>query len=382
MFCEKCGTENKDNAKFCEKCGTPIPEVPPTKTEPTNQSVAQIHKKQIIARSIILLVALACVTGFLVHSNSQKQAAYTGKLQTADKYLQELDYEHAEAVYLEAIDIQPKKEEAYIKLADVYVTQRKTDKAIRILENGKKKTGSETVETKLTELSAVEESGSEQYQAYYNLCMEYQKKYGMPGYKALGDELEDGTWNSWGVVGLTGLCVVELLDFNNDGNQELILGYESTVEGVLNVHEYEIWAWQENKLTNVLKVAECNHDQDSMEWIETTVYDGKIYLVQDTASLTFNYLSYDGKTFNKEIEIIDDFYINERKINGKSVSQEELNAFNKKLNRQVKAEVAWEASNTYFNENPKVVLPLRCVTEEIANQVLNESTKTLQSLND
>ena len=24
MFCEKCGSELKENAKFCEKCGTPV----------------------------------------------------------------------------------------------------------------------------------------------------------------------------------------------------------------------------------------------------------------------------------------------------------------------------------------------------------------------
>lgn len=24
MFCEKCGNELKENARFCEKCGTPV----------------------------------------------------------------------------------------------------------------------------------------------------------------------------------------------------------------------------------------------------------------------------------------------------------------------------------------------------------------------
>lgn len=128
MFCEKCGTENKEYVKFCEKCGVPIGETPLTKMGQTNQSTAQIHRKRLLAGSITLLVAtLACVVGFLMYSSSQKPTDYNGKLETADKYLPKLDYEHAETIYLEAIEIQPKKEEAYIKLADVYVTQDKMD---------------------------------------------------------------------------------------------------------------------------------------------------------------------------------------------------------------------------------------------------------------
>lgn len=87
MFCEKCGAKNQEHAKFCEKCGAPIQEAPTTKMEQAKQSPARTHKKQIIAGSIILLVVLACVIGFLVYFNSQKQTEYKGRLETADKYL-------------------------------------------------------------------------------------------------------------------------------------------------------------------------------------------------------------------------------------------------------------------------------------------------------
>lgn len=596
MFCEKCGAENKEYAKFCEKCGAPIQETQAARAIQPEKSAAQLHRKQIIAGSIVLLVILACVIGYLVYANSQKQAAYTGKLQSADKYLQALDYEHAEAAYLEAIDIEPKKEEAYIKLADVYTMQGKQDKAIEILKTGKKKAGGKALELKLKKLNISPKGGSAQYQAYYDLCMKYQRKYGAPGHRKWGDEdiydltglcavklmdfdgdgneelllgyadqasgvqyayevwawqenkliqvleptgsmhsngelawiqtvvkdgkiyiwgysydefieqylcMKDGkftaeyeiecdfvsptvklngkdvnttvwhdledefgwyaesglqyrddqkgtiniplgfvqksetnavlemtqttletlkergtekstknaeqcqayydlcmkyqekygrpgykdisnvlasdTWERWDTVGLTGLCVVELIDFNNDGNQELVLGYEPSAND-LSLHQYEIWAWKNNTLVNVLKATECNHGEDAIDWFETTIYNGKVYLVQDDLFTKCDYLSYDGETFKSEIELIDDDYSHEYKINGKPASQEDVKAYNKKLDRWSRSEEDQGSTDVYLNENPRMVLFLNWLTEETANQILSESAETLQSL--
>ncbi len=380
MFCEKCGAENKDNAKFCEKCGAPIPEAPPTKTEQANQSAVQIHKKQIIAGSIILLVILACVIGFLVYSNSQKQAAYTGKLQTADKYLQELDYEHAEAVYLEAIDIQPKKEEAYIKLADVYVTQGKTDKAIKILEKGKKKAGSKAVDTKLTELSTAKERGSEQYQAYYDLCMEYQEKYGRPGYR----ETE-----GWDGVSLTGLCTIKLFDFDQDGNEELILVYVDKDEFGDDSFFYEIWAWQNRECVNILPRNNVSYDQDIDKWIEVVSQDGVIYLVDDDSSGNVQYLRYqDGKfvTAHKQEEVVStdgtDLIL---LVDGTETKWDDLEQATSGFpKRRIDFASPVDGFDMYYqkNEEDDFIIPFNFILQETANQVLNESAKTLQSLND
>lgn len=596
MFCEKCGAENKEYAKFCERCGAPIQAAPPVTVVQSEEGAARLHGKQIIAGSIVLLAILACVIGYLVYADSQKQAAYTGKLQTANKYLQELDYEHAEAAYWEAINIQPKKEEAYIKLADVYTVQGKQDKAIEILKTGKKKAGGKALELKLKKLNISSKGGSARYQAYYDLCMEYQRKhgapghrkwagedsydltglcavklmdfdgdgneelllgyadqapgvqyayevwawqenklvqvleptrsmynngegawiqtvvkdgkiylhgysydefieqylcmkdgkftaeyqiecdfvsptvklngkdvdttvwhdledefgwyaegglqyrddqkgsiniplgfvkesetnavlemtqttletlkergtkkstkdaeqrqayydlcmkyqekYGRPGYKDISDEFASDTWERWETVGLTGLCVVELIDFNNDGNQELVLGYDSSAND-LSVHQYEIWAWKNNALVNVLKATECNHAEDAIDWFETTTYEGKTYLVQDDVFTKCDYLSYDGETFKSEIELIDDAYSNTYQINGKPASQEEVDAYNKKLGRWSRSEEDRESTDVYCNENPKMILFLNWITEETAGQILSESAETLQSL--
>ena len=52
------------------------------------------------------------------------------------KVVEEMDYEKAEATYLEAIKIDSKQSKAYLKLADIYVKQNKIDKFINILEKG------------------------------------------------------------------------------------------------------------------------------------------------------------------------------------------------------------------------------------------------------
>ncbi len=52
----------------------------------------------------------------------------------AEKYLEELDYENAEAFYLSAIEIDPKKKEPYLKLSDIYIAEEEFDKAVEILE--------------------------------------------------------------------------------------------------------------------------------------------------------------------------------------------------------------------------------------------------------
>ena len=130
MHCKHCGTENKEEANFCEKCGAPLKQQEKTESmeaekqaqaEPLDAAPAlsaanQNRKKQIIITALVLAVIAACIIGIMLYTNSQKQAEYTGKLQTADKYLAAMDYEKAEAVYLEAIKIQPKKEDAYIQL--------------------------------------------------------------------------------------------------------------------------------------------------------------------------------------------------------------------------------------------------------------------------
>lgn len=55
MFCEKCGAENKNDAKFCEKCGAPI-----NKEQKSNEmnATSQNRKVGIIAVAVCAIVVV------------------------------------------------------------------------------------------------------------------------------------------------------------------------------------------------------------------------------------------------------------------------------------------------------------------------------------
>ncbi len=260
------------------------------------------HKKQIFIGIALLAILAACIAGFFLYQNSQKQAQYQGKLQTANKYLQSLDYEKAEAAYLEAIAIEPKKEKAYLKLAETYVKQDKHKKAVDILKKGKEETGNAAFESEIQAIEKEAETGSTaaQYSAYYDLCMEYREKYGEPGWKKhpFSDPSDDA-------FDLAGLCVTQLIDFNGDGNEELLLGYanEKTTEGVgTSYYQYEVWAWKDSKIVNVLPATMINGQEASFGWIEIAIdKEGIKYLVVDRDSLV-QYLRYENDIFTSKYE--------------------------------------------------------------------------------
>lgn len=68
-------------------------------------------------------------------TNENKQ--FRKKMAEGERYLEELDYVQAETAYLDAIEIDPKKKEPYMLLADIHVMQEDYDKAIAIAEEGR-----------------------------------------------------------------------------------------------------------------------------------------------------------------------------------------------------------------------------------------------------
>ncbi len=102
-----------------------------------------------MAALCILLVAVLVVSGGNSGRRLQEQ------LRLGEKYLTELDYEQAIAAYRAAIEIDPRCEEAYLGLADVYVAKGEPEQAAAVLEAGYEETGSETLQNKLEEVSGV-----------------------------------------------------------------------------------------------------------------------------------------------------------------------------------------------------------------------------------
>ena len=73
-------------------------------------------------------------------------------LALGDRYMSEMDYESAIREYRHAIEIDPKSEDAYIKLAEAYIAMEDIESAIDALEEGYDATQSERILERLNEL--------------------------------------------------------------------------------------------------------------------------------------------------------------------------------------------------------------------------------------
>lgn len=158
MFCGNCGAENPAHADFCQNCGTRLSIYDPVQSV----DAAKRKRQMFIAGGSLLLLLILCVVVLLIY-NGQKDRYHREKMDIAGKYLQEMNYEKAEAAYLEAIEIDPKKEDSYIQLADLYVSQGKKQEAIKVLEKGKKKTSGKEIEKKMDTMNI---NTADQYKAY------------------------------------------------------------------------------------------------------------------------------------------------------------------------------------------------------------------------
>lgn len=195
MFCRNCGAQNDDQANFCEKCGAKMVKIThagqqgqsarqsqndgqqgqsvqqsqndgqqgPSAQQSQNdggqsqntwqqnlqggfaqneayQQKAVNEKKKktgkMIAVILVLVIIIAAVltAGFFVLKSKREKKQYADAIDQAYKYLEEMDYEKAEDAFLKAISIAPKEAEPYTALADVYLAQDETDKAVEILE--------------------------------------------------------------------------------------------------------------------------------------------------------------------------------------------------------------------------------------------------------
>lgn len=124
MKCPKCGFENQSVAKYCVKCGTPL----------TRKKKSKL-KVLAVLLVVVLFVVGAIMLKFMFTSPEGK--SYTDTLEQAQRYMTELNYEEAETLYLEAIDIDPKKADAYIALAKMYLECDDPEKALNIIFSAK-----------------------------------------------------------------------------------------------------------------------------------------------------------------------------------------------------------------------------------------------------
>ena len=161
MYCSKCGAENADHAKFCGKCGAELVQIPQESTQEEKsaekkveenlqkdfeaeetenfQEIEQERKQEaeqqetkrrknfrIAAAVGISTVLIAGVTtGVYFGMKDKQEKTFQTKIAMADKYLEDMEYEKAEELYLESIKIDPKERKSDDKLAQIYTAQKK-----------------------------------------------------------------------------------------------------------------------------------------------------------------------------------------------------------------------------------------------------------------
>ena len=83
------------------------------------------ESKKIMAAIIACVIVIVAVLGVVLFTTSEA-SAYSQKLKLAEQYVTEGDLEAAEIQYKELINLYPKREQAYIDLAEkVYVRQNR-----------------------------------------------------------------------------------------------------------------------------------------------------------------------------------------------------------------------------------------------------------------
>ena len=226
-YCTECGYANPTENNFCENCGTKLAEpamgdfeeindedvVEAAKSDQSPVSEKKPKKKKIV---IILIIAVLVLAGAAVavvkYMDSKTSAEYNAKVTEGDKYMKELDYEKAEASYLAAIEIEPKKSDTYVKAADVYIAQEDYTKAEKILEKGQKNAGGKKIKKKLQQVRP------------YGLYDDYLNDVLIPE-TGLADVDESKTVDAFN----TGLVSAVIKDFNDDEIPDMLtVEYEET----------------------------------------------------------------------------------------------------------------------------------------------------------
>ena len=72
-----------------------------------------------------------------VFLENRQEKQYEALLDSGNRYIEELDYEKAEDSYLQAISIDPKQKEPYLKLIDIYIAQEEYDQAAETAEKAR-----------------------------------------------------------------------------------------------------------------------------------------------------------------------------------------------------------------------------------------------------
>ena len=77
--------------------------------------------KRLLVFGVTVFLAAVSIIAVLVAQSSSPERRLKKQLESAERYLAELDYEQAIVAYCSAIEIDPKNEAAYVGLVDTYI---------------------------------------------------------------------------------------------------------------------------------------------------------------------------------------------------------------------------------------------------------------------
>ena len=169
MICKYCGADNNENRRTCKGCGRNLYEEQAVYGDSGGQQEynnIQIPKKK---KNIILwtcigagaVAVLAIVVAAVFLFKNINGNGYTAKLAEAAKYYSEMDYDSAIKIYIEAIEQNPDKPDAYIKLVNIYISLNDIAKAQQIALQGYEKTKDERLQELINNLFDTESVSEE-----------------------------------------------------------------------------------------------------------------------------------------------------------------------------------------------------------------------------
>lgn len=307
MYCTKCGKQNEDSARFCAFCGAPLKQGGNTEnTEPADgqgnvrktkekKNRSKAGKILLILLPVLVVLAAAAVTVIVFIIPGQREKKYQAEIADGNRYLEELDYEKAEASYLSAIDVEPKKEEPYLRLAEIYNVQDEPEKAVEILLQGVKATEGSEVRRKYELYSYADKVLAGEL----GQCEdgEYTGKYVRTEYYVGAEPIHDQK----------GVLTSRIRDFDNDGEEELMVlvmtndervtSYAETDQNAVYLRMYESENGEivlQDEFMALYPVLGSADIENSGMFLHE--HEGNIYICGTTYS--YMYLNGDGSSFH------------------------------------------------------------------------------------
>lgn len=297
--------KNSDDAQFCEKCGAPLKKV-------ENKAVGST-KTYVMGAAIGIVVLAIVITISWVFYGIYQEKQFKTNLENGQRYLEKMDYQKAEAYYLKAIKIDSKAIDVYQGLANTYRGMEEYDKALEIYDQGigvvrenqekskemsqsekdfymdtiqfyqeqdKNEEASDLMD-EITNMAGDKETQTAledmkkkfMYQEYYDLLTEYREKYGEGKIETVGQ------YDFY----LNGVCYAKLLDFNDDGQEELVLAHISddfkSGKSVYPQYQIEVWGIEKNIAVQLYsgKPYSSNGDRGVLK---IALVDGMYYIVE------------------------------------------------------------------------------------------------------